>query len=82
LSNKKTKKDIVIRNGKGIKTNSGNWAEVKEILGDEYGNYEAIAYIKEEKAVVMVILNTKSEARYDSNYERFEKVVKSYKIVE
>jgi len=82
LSYKKTKKNIVIRNGNSIKTYNDGRAEVKEVLGDEYGNYEAIAYIKEEKAVVMVILSTKNEGRYNSNYERFEKVVKSYKIVE
>lgn len=82
LSYKKTKKDIVIKNGHSIKVDEGGRAEVREVLGDEYGNYAAIAYIQEKTGVVMVIMISKNETRYESNYERFETVVRSYRLME
>jgi len=44
-----------------------------------YGRYEAVAYIGEEKVLVMVVISSKNEAIFNKDYAAFVKLVQTYK---
>lgn len=53
-------------------------AAVKYLTGDASGNFEAIAYIYEEKVVVIVVLTARTKKAFDSRLTAFEQLVRSY----
>ena len=46
-----------------------------------FDRYEAVAYIGEEKVLVMFIITSKSEALFGKDYPAFVKLVQSYKFL-
>lgn len=60
---------------------NGRTAEVLTFEGDQYGNYEAVAYIDEQYTVVMLVLTSRTKAEYDRAYPDFEKLVASYQFL-
>lgn len=53
-------------------------ALVRYFTGDVHGNFEAIAYIDEEKLVVLVVLSSNNSKDFESTKRAFESLVKSY----
>ncbi len=64
--------------GKTLTTQDGRKAVVKHLTGDQYGNYESIAYIEESKVFIMIVLSSKSRKDYESSLHPFQELVKSY----
>jgi len=60
-----------------IKTKQGR-AVVRRFEGDEYGNYEAVAYFDEKLTIVMFVLTARTKKDFDAAYPAFEKLVGSY----
>lgn len=59
----------------------GHKAEILTFEGDQFGNYEAVAYIDEEFTVVMLVLTSRTKGEYDRAYPDFEKLVASYQFL-
>jgi len=64
--------------GKDINLKGGKIAKVRYFTGDKFGNFEAIAYIEEEKIGVMIVMSSKTKTGFDNSLTAFEKLVKSY----
>jgi hypothetical protein len=59
----------------------GRKAEVLTFEGDQFGNYEAVAYIDEEHTVVMLVMTSHTKGEYERAYPDFEKFVASYQFL-
>lgn len=46
-----------------------------------FDRFEAVAYIGEEKVLVMVVISSKNEANFNKDYAAFVKLVQSYKFI-
>lgn len=66
---------IKITNAPSLKTRRGKLAVVKWF---SYSEYEAVAYIDEEKSVAMIVLTSRNEEEFRKNYPAFEELVSSY----
>lgn len=66
---------IKIQDASSLKTEHGKVAIVKWFF---YSEYEAVAYIDEEKSVAMVVLTSRNEEEFKKNYPAFEELVSSY----
>ncbi len=53
-------------------------AEVRYFTGDQFGNYEAVAYIDQDKSVVSIVLSSKSKKDFDASFSAFKELVASY----
>lgn len=62
-----------------FKLADGKVAEVYHYSGDQWGNYEAAAYIKEIDTINFLIFNSRTEANFTKNIDSFYQIVKSYK---
>jgi hypothetical protein len=51
---------------------------VKEFSGDKWGNYEAVAYISEDKTFTSFTLSAKKKDDYVNSFPSFEQFVGSY----
>jgi hypothetical protein len=63
-----------------LATGSGK-AVVWQFEGDEHGNFEAVAYIDEKEAIVMLVLTARTRELFDQEYPSFEKLVGSYRFL-
>jgi hypothetical protein len=48
---------------------------------DRYGHHEAVAYIPENKVVVMIVMRSRNKKEFDSSLKAFEELVKSYNFI-
>lgn len=53
-------------------------AEVRYFTGDQFGNYESIAYIEEGKAIISFILTSQKKKDFESSLPAFKELVASY----
>lgn len=53
-------------------------ALVKYFSGDDFGNFEAVAYINESKVVVMLVLSARKEEEFKKALPVFAELVRSY----
>ncbi|MBI5047919.1 MAG: hypothetical protein HZB54_03065 [Deltaproteobacteria bacterium] len=58
-----------------------NKARVFYFLGDSHDNYEAVAYIPEDKVVVLIVLSARNEKEFRANIKAFEELTKSYYFI-
>jgi len=70
--------DIKITDGKDIIIKDNVIAKVRYLLGNSYGNFEAMAYIDAGKTGVMIILSSRSQEGFENSLPAFESLVKSY----
>ena len=63
---------LATRNGKSV---------VKKFAGDQFNNFEAVAYIDAPKVIVMLVLTSRDEAGFLGAYPAFEKLVGSYQFL-
>jgi hypothetical protein len=54
-------------------------AKIYWFSGDRYGNYEAVAYIKERKTINFIVLNAKNKQDFLQSLPAFTVIVKSYR---
>ena len=73
--------DIDITDTQDIKIRANLNAKVKYLSGKSYGNYEAMAYIDETKAGVIIVLSSRTKEGFDKSLIAFENLVKSYMLI-
>ncbi|MBI5043239.1 MAG: hypothetical protein HZC10_05300 [Nitrospirae bacterium] len=74
--------DIKIDKKDSIKIEGGKKeAKIVYFLNDSHGNHEAVAYIEEEKVVVMIVLSSRTQQDFYMSLNRFEELVRSYQWV-
>lgn len=72
--------NIKVITADNIKTNDGKDARVRVFTGDKWGNYEAVAFIPENKIFVMIVLTSRVESGFQKSLESFRSLVGSYKF--
>ena len=75
---KKMHPKILIQNGKPLHVSGGRLTVVKEFSGDKWGNYEAVAYISEDKTFTSFTLSARNKDDYLKSFPSFEEFVASY----
>lgn len=61
-----------------ITLNGGKQAKIYHFSGDKWGNYEAVAYIKEIDTINYLVFNSRSKEHFDKYLHSFYKIVQSY----
>lgn len=56
-------------------------APVLRFAPGAFDRYEAVAYIGEEKVLVMIVISSKSDAIFNTDYPAFVQLVQSYKFL-
>lgn len=56
----------------------GKQAKVYHFSGDQWGNYEAVAYIKEIDTINFLVFNSRSKDQFGKNLSSFNQIVRSY----
>ena len=64
-----------------IKTKDGRLAVVRHFSGDQYGNHEAVAYIAEKRAFIVLALSARSQDAYQRSLRSFEELVRNYSFI-
>jgi len=66
---------LKVEKEKNIKLKSGQEAQVRLFSGDQYGNYEAIAYVEAFGSVGMFVLSCRSKDGFKRSFPAFKEVV-------
>ncbi|MFC4994647.1 hypothetical protein [Rubritalea tangerina] len=66
---------------KTLKSESGNKGTIYHFSGDQWGNYEAVCYFKENKTINMIILTGRNKKDFESSLKAFESLCKSYLFI-
>ncbi len=64
--------------GESISTADGKSAQVRSFSGDEWGNFEAVAYVEEDAVFAILVMSSKNQKIYEQSFEAFEDFVRSY----
>lgn len=72
---------LTITHGNSVITKGWKPAEIYYLSGDKHQNYEAVAYIEEPTAFMMIVLNSRNKAAFDNALETFEHLVMSYQLL-
>jgi hypothetical protein len=70
-----------IEDGQPLTTKDGRKVTVKYFLGDNKGNYEAVAYVEEKYIVAYLVFSTKDEGLFRKDLPFFKELVGSYKFL-
>ena len=63
---------------KEVKLKLGRTAEIWEYTGDQWGNYERIAFVVEKEGLSCIVLTARTKKEMDGAIPAFEQVVASY----
>jgi hypothetical protein len=66
---------LKVEKEKALKLKSGQEVQVRLFSGDQYGNYEAIAYVEAFGSVGMFVLSCRSKEGFDRRFLAFKEVV-------
>jgi hypothetical protein len=72
---------IQVKEGSPIKTKHGRVAQVRYFTGDQWGNHEAVAYITENQAFIIIALTARSQEAYERSLAAFAELVHSYTFI-
>jgi hypothetical protein len=72
---------IQVKEGPPIKTKDGRVALMRYFSGDQSGNYEAVAYIAEKKAIIVLALSARSQDAYQRSLQSFDELVRNYTFI-
>ncbi len=72
---------IQVKEGSSIKTKDGRVALVRYFSGDQSGNHEAVAYIAEKRAIIVLALSARTQDAYQSSLQSFEELVRNYSFI-
>ncbi len=53
-------------------------AKIYHYEGDSFGNYEAVAYIEEEKTINFIVYTSRSKEAFEASIQKFHDIVDSY----
>lgn len=56
-------------------------ADIYFYQGDQWGNYEAVAYFEEDKTINMIVFNSHSKSAFDASLAQFYELVSSYVFI-
>lgn len=73
--------NITIAKAEPIKTKDGKLAQVRLFTGDQWANSEAVAYIPENKVIVMIVLTSRTETDFKKSLGAFQALVGSYQFL-
>ena len=73
--------NIKVMDADPLPTANGKNALVKYFSGDINGNYEAVAYVDEEKFIVILVLTSKTKSGFESSLPAFKELVASYLFI-
>ena len=65
--------------GELLKLHNGRTAQIYYFSGDQWGNYEAVGYIEEEKTINFLVFNARKKADYDKYIFDFKSILSTYK---
>jgi hypothetical protein len=72
---------IQIKEGPSIKTKDGRIALVRYFSGDQSGNHEAVAYVAEKRAIIVLALSARSQDAYQRSLQSFGELVRNYSFI-
>ena len=72
---------IQIKEGSPIKTKDGRIAVVRYFSGDQSGNHEAVAYIAEKRAIIVLALTARTQDAFQRSLQPFEELVRNYTFI-
>jgi hypothetical protein len=72
---------IQIKEEHPIKTKDGRIALVRYFSGGQSGNHEAVAYIAEKKAFIVLALSARTQDAYQRSLQSFEELVRNYTFI-
>jgi hypothetical protein len=72
---------IQVNEGSPIKTKDGRVALVRYFSGDQSGNHEAVAYIAENRAFIVLALSARSQDAYQRSLHSFAELVRNYSFI-
>jgi hypothetical protein len=72
---------IQVNEGSSIKTKDGRVALVRYFSGDQSGNHEAVAYIAENRAFIVLALSARSQDAYQRSLHSFAELVRNYSFI-
>jgi hypothetical protein len=78
-SHKKGSPHLEIKDGESISLGERK-ISTKYFFGDK-NNYEAVAYIDEPKAVVFVVLSSRTKAGFESSLPAFKEIIGNFKLI-
>lgn len=64
-----------------IRTRDGKLAQVRVLSGDQWGNFETVAYIPEHRTTVVLVLTARSKPSYEASRTAFAHLVQSYEFL-
>lgn len=70
-----------VTEGESIKTEGHKMAVIKNYFIEKAGEYFSIAYIEEPKYIIMVTYSCKNLNDYNTHYNSFREIVRSYKYL-
>jgi len=73
--------NIKITDGKALPIGNGRLTLVKEFSGDTWSNFEAVAYIEEEKTFTSFTLSSKKQEGYKKNFKAFKDLIAGYTFI-
>ena len=78
---KKHSPNVKVTEAEPLPTARGKKALVKYYSGDNNRNYEAVAYVDEDKVVVFLVLTSKTKSGFESSLPAFKELISSYFFV-
>jgi|ERR1700722_8720635 len=72
---------IQVKEGPPIKTQDGRIALVRYFSGDQSGNHEAVAYIAEKRAIIVLALTARTQDSYQRSLQSFAELVRNYTFI-
>lgn len=61
-----------------IELNNDKQAQIYYFSGDQWGNYEAAAYVKEKHTINYLVFNARTKQAFDKNIPAFNNMVRTY----
>jgi hypothetical protein len=72
---------IQVKEEPPIKTKDGRIALVRYFSGDRSGNHEAVAYIGEKSAIIVLALSARTQDAYERSLRSFGELVRNYTFI-
>lgn len=72
---------LKVEAGQPVETQDRKRAEVRAVTGDPWRNREALAFIREAEAFVIVVLSARSAESYEAALPAFRELVRSYSTI-
>jgi hypothetical protein len=64
-----------------VKAEAGKVGEIYHFTGDQWGNFEAVAYFPEEKTINFIVMSVRDEKTFKDALPAFEELAKSYRFI-